>query len=162
MILLATKDTFSPPVLKIGAQAPNFTAALGSGGQFTLSEHRGQNIVLYFYPRAFSPGCKVQTQRFRDAHDKFVKENAIVVGVSTGSPDAVGRFGEACGAPFGLVSDTSGEIRRLYDVERRLGMGTSRVTYVVDVHGVIKGVFHNEILLSSHVRNTLRVLRELR
>ena len=149
-------------MLKVGAQAPDFTAVLGSGGRFMLSEHRGQNIVLYFYPRAFSPGCRVQTRRFRDAYNEFVKENAIVVGVSTASTDVARRFGKACGAPFGLVSDASGEIRRLYDVERRLGMGTSRVTYVIDVDGVIKGVFHNEILLSSHVRNTLRVLREFR
>jgi peroxiredoxin len=72
------------------------------------------------------------------------------------------RFGTSCNAPYGLGSDSTRAMRKLYDVERRFGLGTSRVTYVIDVHGIIRAVFHNEFSMSSHVRNALRALDKLR
>ena len=145
-------------MLKIGTQAPDFTVTLGSSERFTLSEHRGRNVVIYFYPRAFSPACKIQTKRFGKAHDEFAALNAIVVGISGDGVDTLASFGDACETPFGLGSDPSGEIRRLYDVKRQLGLGTSRITYVIDSEGVIRGAFHNEILMARHTSNALRVL----
>ena len=70
-------------------------------------------------------------------------------------------FGDHTGAPFELGSDASGEIRRLYDVRRRFGMGTSRVTYVIDTEGVIRGAFHDELRMRSHVQNALRTLESI-
>ncbi len=148
-------------MLETGAQAPDFAAALGSGERFTLSQHRGRNVVLYFYPRAFTHGCTVEAKGFRDAHDDIASHNAIVVGISTDGVDTLKRFGDACAAPFGLASDAKGEIRRLYDVQRRFSLGTSRVTYVIDTEGVIRGVFHNEMLMSSHIQKTLRTLESI-
>ena len=75
--------------------------------------------------------------------------------------DRVKRFGEAVGTPFDLGSDAAGEIRRLYDVERRFGLGTSRVTYVIDGDGVIRGAFHDEFRVASHVQYALRALESL-
>lgn len=70
-------------------------------------------------------------------------------------------FGAHTGAPFELGSDASGEIRRLYDVRRRFGLGTSRVTYVIDTKGIIRGAFHDEIRMRSHVQNALRTLESI-
>ena len=148
-------------MLKIGDQAPDFTVALGSGERFTLSEHRGRNVVLFFYPRAFTHGCSVQVGGFSDSHDDLTAYNAVVIGISTDGVDRVNRFGNALGTPFGLGSDATGEIRRLYDVQRRFGLGTSRVTYVIDGDGMIRGVFHNEVVMASHVQNALRTLESL-
>ena len=148
-------------MLKVGSQAPDFTVTLGSGERFTLSEHRGRNVVLFFYPRAFTPGCTAEVGGFCESHDDLSAGNAVVIGISTDSVDRVRRFEEAVGTPFGLGSDTAGEIRRLYDVERRFGLGTSRVTYVIDAKGLIRGAFHNEILVSSHIQNALRTLEDL-
>lgn len=148
-------------MLETGAQAPDFAAALGSGERFTLSQHRGRNVVLYLYPRAFTHGCTVEAKGFRDVHDEIASHNAIVVGISTDGVDTLKRFGDACAAPFGLASDAKGEIRRLYDVQRRFSLGTSRVTYVIDTEGVIRGVFHNELLMSSHIQKTLRTLESI-
>ena len=148
-------------MLKIGSQAPDFTVTLGSGERFTLSEHRGRNVVLFFYPRAFTPGCTAEVGGFCESYDDLSAGNAVVIGISTDSVDRVKRFGEAVGTPFDLGSDKAGEIRRLYDVERRFGLGTSRVTYVIDGDGVIRGAFHNEILVSSHIQNALRTLEDL-
>lgn len=70
-------------------------------------------------------------------------------------------FGDHTGVPFELGSDASGEIRRLYDVRRRFGLGTSRVTYIIDTEGIIRGAFHDEIRMRSHVQNTLRTLESI-
>ena len=148
-------------MLKVGAKAPDFTVALGSGERFTLSEHRGRNVVIFFYPRAFTHGCTVQVGTFCDSFDVLTDLDAVVLGISTDSVDRLRRFGEAVGTPFGLGSDSGREIRRLYDVERRFGLGTSRVTYVIDGNGEIRGAFHNEILMGSHVQNALRTLESL-
>ena len=75
--------------------------------------------------------------------------------------DRVKRFGEAVGTPFDLGSDAAGEIRRLFDVERRFGLGTSRVTYVIDGDGVIRRAFHDEFRVASHVQYALRALESL-
>ena len=148
-------------MLKIGTQAPDFTVALGSGGRFTLSEHQGRNVVLFFYPRAFTPGCTAEVRGFCDSYNDLATHNAIVIGISTDGVDKVKRFGDVVGTPFGLGSDAMGEIRRLYDVQRRFGLGTSRVTYVIDGDGVIRGVFHNELMMTSHVQNVLQTLESL-
>ena len=148
-------------MLKVGAQAPDFTVDLGSGERFTLSEHRGRNVVLFFYPRAFTHGCTAQVGTFCDSYDVLTDLDAVVIGISTDSVDRLRRFGEAVGTPFGLGSDASREIRRLYDVQRRFGLGTSRVTCVIDGQGAIRGVFHNEIIMGSHVQNALKTLESL-
>ena len=148
-------------MLKVGSQAPDFTVTLGSGERFTLSEQRGRNVVLFFYPRAFTPGCTAEVEGFCESYDDLSAGNAVVIGISTDSVDRVKRFGEAVGTPFALGSDTAGEIRQLYDVERRFGLGTSRVTYIIDSDGAIRGAFHNEFQVASHVQNTLRTLESL-
>lgn len=145
-------------MLNVGDAAPDFTITLGSGERFSLSEHRGKNVVLYFYPRAFTHGCKVQTKKFGESYEEFKEHNAIILGISTDDVDRLRRFGEACETPFGLGSDKCGRIRRLYDVERHLGLGTSRVTYVISEDGLIRGAFHDEFVMASHVRNALRTL----
>ena len=147
-------------MLEVGSRAPDFTVTLGSGERFTLSENQGRNVVLFFYPRAFTLGCTVEVGGFRDHHDDL-SIHAVVIGISTDSVDRLKRFGDAVETPFGLGSDAAGDIRRLYDVQRRFGLGTSRVTYVIDGDGVIRDVFHNEIVMSSHVQNALRKLESL-
>ena len=148
-------------MLEIGAQAPDFTVTLGSGERFTLSEHRGRNVVLFFYPRAFTHGCTAEVGGFCESYDTITANNAIVVGISTDGVDRLKRFGDSVQARFGLGSDAAGEIRRRYDVRRRFGLGTSRVTYVIDGGGTIRNVFHNEIMISGHVQTALRTLESL-
>ena len=148
-------------MLNVGSQAPDFTVTLGSGERFTLSENRGGNVVLFFYPRAFTHGCTVEVGGFCDSYEDLTCHNAVVIGISTDSVNRLRRFGDATGAPFGLGSDAVGEIRRLYDVQRRFGLGTSRVTYVIDRDGVIRSVLHNEVVMSRHIESSLRTLGSL-
>ena len=148
-------------MLKVGSQAPDFTITLGSGDTFTLSEHRGHNVVLFFYPMAFTPGCSAEVGGFCEYYGDISAWNAVVLGISTNKVETVRRFGQKMGTPFPMGSDAKGKIRRLYDVKRRFGLGTSRVTYVIDGDGVIRGAFHNEILVSSHIQSALRTLESL-
>ena len=145
-------------MLRIGTEAPDFTAALDTGEALTLSDLRGQNVVLYFYPRAFTLGCTAQAKGFCAVLPAIATADAIVVGVSTDNADTLRRFRDAFVLPFDLVTDASGKIRRLYDVARRFGLGTSRVTYVIDRQGVIRGAFHHEVSMASHIRDTLDTL----
>ena len=148
-------------MLDVGSHAPDFTVTLGSGERFTLSEQRGRNVVLFFYPRAFTHGCTLEVSGFCDSYQDLTALNAVVIGISTDSVDRLRRFGDSTGAPFGLGSDAAGEIRRLYDVRRRFGLGTSRVTYVIDAEGVIRSVLHNEVVMSHHIESSLRTLQSL-
>ncbi len=148
-------------MLKVGAQAPDFSVVLGSGERFTLSEHIGRNVVLFFFPRAFTYGCTAEVKDFSDHLHEFREGDAEVVGISGDSVDRMRRFGEATGTQFGLGSDESAQVRRLYDVQRRFRLGTSRITYVIDRRGTIRGVFHDEIRMAAHVRNALRTIEEV-
>ena len=85
-----------------------------------------------------------------------------MLGISADGSDALCEFGEELGLPYDLASDESGKVRKLYDVQRRFGLGTSRFTYVVDPAGFIRSVYHNELLVGSHVQNALRTLEGLR
>ncbi len=87
--------------------------------------------------------------------------NAEVIGISGDGADRMKRFGDSIGIPFELGSDSSGDVRRLYEVQRRFRLGTSRITYVIDAEGVVRGAFHNELSMSSHSKNALKTLESV-
>ena len=91
----------------------------------------------------------------------MLDSNAVVIGISTDSVDRAKGFADSLGIPFDLGSDASGDVRRLYDVRRRFGLGTSRVTYVIDAEGVVRGAFHNEFQMNSHIRYVLKTLKDI-
>ena len=148
-------------MLEVGAQAPDFTVTLGSGDTFTLSDHRGRNVVLFFYPMAFTHGCSAEVGGFCESYGDISAWNAVVIGLSTNKVDTVRRFGEKLGTPFPMGSDTKGKIRKLYDAERLFGLITSRITYVIDGDGVIRGAFHSEFMISGHIQNALQTLESI-
>lgn len=148
-------------MLKINSHAPDFTTTLSSGEQFTLSKHRDQNVILYFYPKAFTYGCTIETKSFGDSYEEIQSLNGIIIGISSDEIDTLGEFATACYSPFDFASDLNGEIRKLYDVQRKFNLGTSRVTYVIDTNGIIKNVIHNEIVMNIHVKDSVKTLREL-
>ena len=84
------------------------------------------------------------------------------MGISPDSIERLQRFADQNSIPFQLGSDKSGRIRRLYDVRRRFGLGTSRFTYLIDREGIIWDVYHNELSMSSHANWVLRVLDRIR
>ena len=85
----------------------------------------------------------------------------MVLGVSPDSVETLRRFQEMNRLPFALGADTDRTVTKLYDVRRRLGMGTSRITYVIDKRGLVRHVGHNEVVMQAHIDSSLRVLDEL-
>jgi peroxiredoxin len=146
--------------LRVGDTAPDFEGDDSRGGKTRLSLLLGQWVVLYFYPRAFTPGCTRQAKNFRDNYDDLRALGAEVVGVSTDDVETQCEFGKKMQARFPLVADKSGEVTRAYDVKWALLPAAKRVTYVIDPFGKIAAVFHHELQVLKHMDDVLAFLRE--
>jgi len=108
---------------------------------FKLSDHRGRNVVVYFYPKDNTSGCTLEGQEFRDLYGDFTKANTIVVGVSRDSLKSHEGFKAAHSFPFELLADTDERICQLFGVMKLKNMygkqvrGVERSTFVFDVDG---------------------------
>jgi peroxiredoxin Q/BCP len=146
----------------VGDPAPDFTLPDHRGDEVTLSGFIGEsNVVLYFYPKDFSPGCTAQACHFRDNYEDFTDMGAVVIGVSGDSPESHKRFVEEHLLPFILLSDGDNEVRKLYGATKGLGLLPGRVTYIIDRKGVVRHVFTSEINMRKHIDEALRILRKL-
>jgi len=149
-------------MLKEGTEAPAFQGAMDGEGTFRLADYRGQkNVVLYFYPKDFTPGCTREACAFRDNYADVEQYDAVIVGVSTDSTDSHGRFRERHELPFPLVSDPEKRIVRLYDADGLLGFMTARVTYVIDKQGVIRAALRHDFAVGKHLPEVLDALRAI-
>ena len=133
-------------MLAIGTKAPDFTLADQNGTWHTLSEYRGQKVVLYFYPKDMTSGCTSQACSFRDLYPQFREKGAVVLGVSKDSAASHKRFEQAHGLPFTLLSDPELQVISAYDVQKRGQDGQPlksliRSTYLIDENGVIVKAF---------------------
>ena len=134
-------------MLEVGTQAPEFTLPDQNGTMRSLSDWRGEKVVLYFYPRDNTAGCTKQACAFGELYPQFQEKGAVVVGVSKDSVASHKKFEEKYGLPFTLLSDTEKEVLQAYDVwkEKKLygkvSMGVVRTTYLIDEQGIIVKAF---------------------
>ena len=103
-------------MLKEGDAAPTFKVLTDTGEEFDLAQHKSEKIVLYFYPRADTPGCTIEACEFRDTAKKFVKKGVTVLGVSPDTTKAQSKFKEKFDLNFTLLADDSKEIANKYGV----------------------------------------------
>jgi thioredoxin-dependent peroxiredoxin len=150
----------NPP--RVGDVAPDFTARTTKGELVTLSSLRGNHVVLYFFPKAFTPGCTRQTQRFRDAHADIVELGGMVLGVSVDDFETQCDFAAAMQASFPMIGDEDLSVSQLYGVLRPFLKLAKRVTFVIDRDGVVRGVFEHEFQISKHLDAVLHLLERLR
>ena len=149
--------------LKVGDVAPGFTANTNGGGKVSLSDFKGKNIILYFYPRDNTPGCTKEACAFRDEFGAFRKKGAVVLGVSTDSPKSHDKFVEKYRLPFTLVSDEDKKIVQAYGAwgeKSFLGrkyLGIYRVTFLIGPDGKIKRVWPT-VKPAEHAREILAAL----
>ena len=133
-------------MLEIGSQAPEFTLPDHNGEPVSLSDFRGQTVVLYFYPKDSTPGCTRQARAFADVHEELRALGAVVLGVSRDSSASHLRFIQKNGLPFRLLSDPERTALEAYGVwqEKKLygkvSMGIVRTTYLIDGAGIIRAV----------------------
>lgn len=151
---------------KIGNLAPAFTLQDQNGEKVSLKDLRGKKVVLYFYPRAMTPGCKVQACGLRDTQAELAGHNAVAVGISPDPVKKLKRFEEKDELNFTLLSDEDHAIAEKYGVwglKKFMGkesMGIIRTTFIINEDGRLAKIM-NKFKTKSHHEDVLAELSEL-
>ncbi len=150
-------------MVEVGGPAPDFEATAHTGEKVRLGDFKGRIVVLYFYPRAMTPGCTREGVRFNELLEEFERLGAVVLGVSTDPVEVNRRFAERMGFKFKLLSDPEGNIARTYGVLRGEGKSLSaeRVTFVIDREGRVRAVLRNIRPAEKHADLALEEVRKL-
>lgn len=152
----------APMSPRVGQPAPEFDARSDDGRRVRLAELRGQWVVLYFYPRANTPGCALEARRFQEALPQFEQLGAAVIGVSTDTEARQAQFRDACGLSFPLLPDGDRALAQAYGVVGGLsgwfGM-TARQTFLIDPQGNLAAHW-TRVNPATHAADVLRRLQE--
>jgi peroxiredoxin Q/BCP len=149
--------------LKEGDPAPDFTVQDDSGKSFQLSSLKGTEVVLYFYPKADTPGCTKEACEFRDTLSEFKKRSAVVIGVSPDKPSAQAKFKSKYELSFPLLADENHEVAEAYGVWKEKNMygkkymGVERTTFIIGKDGAIRMIFE-KVKLEGHAEQVLAAL----
>jgi len=150
--------------LKEGDKAPDFKVKADDGRTVTLGDYQGKNLILYFYPKANTPGCTHEANGFRNMHEDFQKQNAEVAGVSGDSVEAQAKFAKKLELNFPLLADTEFELIEAYGARRMksfLGksfLGIVRMTFWIGPDGKIRKIWEN-VIPKGHAAEVLEALR---
>lgn len=149
--------------LQVGDTAPNFTLPNQDGEPVNLAEllKKGQ-VLVYFYPKAMTPGCTVQAQNLRDVRDDLAAKGVTVVGISPDAPKRLAKFAERDSLNFTLLGDEQHEVANAFGVwgpKKFMGReydGIHRLSFLIDQNGKVSHVFdkfktkdHHEVVLSA-------------
>jgi peroxiredoxin Q/BCP len=149
--------------LREGDYAPSFTVLTNGGGKISLADFKGQNVILYFYPKDDTPGCTKEACNFRDGFEEFKKRGAIILGVSPDTVKKHDKFVEKFTLPFPLLADDEKKIAQAYGVwgEKmfmgRKYMGVHRVTFLIGPDGKIKKIWP-KVKPEEHAQEVLAAL----
>ncbi len=148
--------------LTIGDRVPHFIVKDDQGNDFDSSAIIGvKPVVIYFYPKNFTPGCTKEACDFRDSYADFKDLGAEVIGISSDSVKSHTRFKNKYRLPFVFLSDAGGKLRKLFGVKSELlGLLPGRETYVIDKEGVVQLKF-NSLNASKHLGKALTKVKEL-
>ena len=151
-------------MIEEGKPAPDFELKSDNGDSIKLSDLRGKQVVLYFYPKDDTPGCTTQACGIRDAYGEFEQAGAVVLGVSPDDEHSHVKFKEKFDLPFTLLADDDHRVSEEYGVwgeKSYLGrtyMGVDRSTFVIDEDGNVKKVMH-KVKPDTHADDVLATLR---
>jgi len=150
-------------MLKEGDKAPDIKLESDTGEPFRLSSMKGKKVVLYFYPRADTPGCTVEACEFRDSTKKFAKKDAVIVGLSPDAVKSQAKFKDKYDLPFTLLCDVDKEAAEAYGVWKEKNMygkkvmGIERTTFVIGEDGRIVKIFP-KVKAQGHAEQVLATL----
>jgi peroxiredoxin Q/BCP len=162
----ATKGRHMTGTAELGAPAPDFTLPVDGGGTVSLAGLRGRKVVVYFYPKADTPGCTQQAIDFNRLKPKFESSGAVVLGVSADPVKAQEKFKAKYNLTFPLVSDPSHKMLKAYGVwaEKsmygRKYMGIERTTFLIGTDGRIARVWP-KVRVTGHADEVLAATKEL-
>ena len=144
-----------------GDPAPDFSLPDDSGGTTSLGDFEGRKLVLYFYPKAFTPGCTTQACDFRDNHEALRSAGYDIVGVSPDTPDRLADFKDEYDLPFTLVSDEDHAVAEAYGAwgtKKNYGReyeGLIRSTFIIDETGTVETAWRN-VRAKGHGERVMR------
>lgn len=151
--------------LNVNDKAPDFTLQDENGKELSLKSLRGKVVVLYFYPRADTPGCTVEACAFRDTYKQMQKTGAVLLGVSPDTPKAQEKFQDKFKLPFSLLADADKKVADLFGVLQEKNMygkkvmGIARTTFVIGPDGKIQHIFP-KVKPEGHAVEVLAYLKE--
>ncbi len=146
-------------MLRAGDIAPEIDALASDGSRFCLSEQaRKLCTVVYFFPKAFTPGCTREAEHFRDSWAEIALAGASMVGISTDQADVQCLFARAMQAPFPMIADSRKRISKAYGVLWPVVGVPKRITFVVNRLRVIDAVFRHEVNIRRHRDDVLRAI----
>jgi peroxiredoxin Q/BCP len=151
--------------ININDKAPEFTLQDEDGKEISLKDLRGKVVVLYFYPRADTPGCTVEACAFRDTYTKIQKTGAAIYGVSPDTPKAQKKFQEKFSLPFSLLADADKKVANAYGVVQEKNMygkkvmGIARTTFIIGPNGRVEHIFP-KVKPEGHAEEVLAYLNE--
>ncbi len=154
------------PKVELNKKVPVFNAVSTGNDTFRLSDCKGRNLVVYFYPKDNTSGCTREGQAFRDNYGKFRRNKTVVVGVSRDSLKSHENFKAKQAFPFELLSDPDQELCTLFDVIKeknmygRKVMGIERSTFLIDANGKLRKEWR-KVKVDGHVEEVLEAVREL-
>ena len=134
-------------MLKVGNKAPNFTLDNQDGNSVSLNDFKGRKVLVWFYPKASTPGWTVEGQVFRDEYKNFNSKNTIIIGISADSIKAQKNFCNKQGFPFSLLSDPEKvtiKAYKAYGMKKFMGkeyQGIYRISYLIDENGIIEKAY---------------------
>ena len=149
--------------MKEGAKLKNFKGEMTGNKNFDLSDYKGQNIVIYFYPRDNTPGCTSEGEDFRDNYKKFKKKNTQIFGVSKDTIKSHEGFKDKFKFPFDLISDSDEKICKIFDVIKEKSMygkkymGIERSTFLINEEGKLVKEWR-KVKVKGHVEEVLSFL----
>lgn len=151
---------------QIGRVAPNFKLQATGDKTIELKSLRGQNVVLYFYPKDNTPGCTTEGCDFKKHHGKFKRANTVILGVSRDTVASHEKFKAKFKFPFDLLADTDEKACRLFDVIKeknmygRKVMGIERSTFLIDKNGKLRKEWR-KVKVKAHVEDVLESVTEI-
>jgi len=152
--------------VELGQPVPDFEVASTGDKSFRLSEHKGKNILIYFYPKDSTPGCTLEGQNFRDNIEFFNEHNTLIVGVSRDSLRKHENFKTKQCFPFDLLSDEDEAVCNLFDVIKlkklygREYMGIDRSSFLIDKDGVLRNEWRT-VKVKQHLDEVKQAVLEL-
>lgn len=160
MCLASALGAISARAAQTGDAAPDFRASSTAGGERSLADFAGKWLVLYFYPKSFTPGCTTEACTLRDSYGDILKTGAQIVGVSADSLETQNKFKEEYALPFDLLADPDGKIVRDYGVARPDSIRAQRVTFLISPDGKIARVLDG-VKPAEHDAEVLAALQDL-
>ena len=146
-------------------KAPDFNLQDENGNEISLKSLRGKVVVLYFYPRADTPGCTVEACEFRDTYKQMQKTGAVLLGISPDTPKAQKKFQDKFKLPFTLLADADKKVAIAFDVLKEKNMygkkvmGVVRTTFIIGPDGKIQHIFP-KVKPEGHAAEVLAYLKE--